>query len=159
MQEVIEKMKKSNATLYLKLALSSVGIGRPERTLKETTTPIGKWNETTSVEEMPTDYSYLYETTYNRNIVSGMSGTKERIVEEETEQESDVKSRIATISLINKFNFDNDNMKKSKLAIIREFIENHKVLCTVVGSLFIVFLILYEVLLIKRYCIKTNQNA
>ena len=87
-----------------------------------------------------------------------MSDTNKEIVEEETGESGEDKPGVATTSFINKLNIDNDNMKKNKFVLLREFIESNKLLCIVSSVLFIIFLIIYEVLLIRRFVNRDSEK-
>ena len=165
-KNVIEKLKRSGMTLHLQIHVQSVGIGRSEHTGKGNgnITPTSSGTNVLDLEtsgvvamietESPFDqsipYNYLYEIRQNYNKIKGMSNTNEEIVDEEIENVDD-KPRVATISLINKFKFDDGNVKKSKWELLRDFINNNKVLCIIAGGLMLAVLFLYEALIIRHF--------
>ena len=158
-RRTIEKMNTTNATLYLFASVGSTGIGKAEHTSKESTEPTKKSYLVESIEETEQTFTlptfYLYETSrdlYNKRTISGMSDTEKEIVDEENEENNYDNKKVATISLINKFNFDKtNNLKKSKLEILRLYIGRHKLMFIVFSILLIILLILYERSLIKHF--------
>ena len=163
-RNIIDKMNKSNMILHLNLSVSSIGIGSAENTKKgggviePTSESIYILNtevsnitdivETTGVSDNTLPYDYFYDARTNYNKINGMTNTDEEIVDEEIELDED-KPRVATISLINKF--DNGKTKKSKLDLLKEFIEKNGILCAAIASVLFVLLILYEMFIIRHF--------
>ena len=171
-RNVIDKIKKSNMILHLKVSVGSIGIGGAESTKKgrsstepttenkylsniETSSSTDLY-ETTEIVDYSVPYNYLYETRTN-NIIKGMSNTNEEIVDEEVDADLD-KPRVATISLINKFKFNDEKLKKSKLDLLREFIENNKILCIIAGTLLFLLLMFYEIFVIRHYIKRKSER-
>ena len=178
-QKEIERIGKVGTTIYLRVSVSSRGIGSPERPspgmgnvveptapkssiLIEPTTVNTEILETTnSLEE--SKYLYDYESIPSY-IITGMSDTKKEIVPEEKnnkekneEEGTNSVEIIATLSVANKWH-KSDKTHINRLRILQMLIKANKIKFIFMVSLLFILLVIYEAFILRQYAKDSHYN-
>ncbi|MBP3200555.1 MAG: hypothetical protein J6M39_02795 [Lachnospiraceae bacterium] len=178
-QKEIERIGKVGTTIYLRVSVSSRGIGSPERPspgmgnvveptapkssiLIETNTVNTEILETTNSLEEP-KYLYDYESIPSY-IITGMSDTKKEIVPEEKnnkekneEEGTNSEEIVATLSVANKWH-RSDKTHINKLRILQMFIKANKIRFIFMVSLLFILLVIYEAFILRQYAKDSHYN-
>lgn len=175
-QDEVERIGKTGTILNLRVSVGTIGTGgseKPKPGMGNVISPTGNYptykdmtysKDETSGYTVPSNYeetNYLYnhETYYYYRRISGMSDTYKDIVDEESNEEDDTRGKriIATLSVANKWHKIDEN-SNNKLNMILELIRLNKMKFIFMMSLLFILLIVYEIVVINHYHLKSEND-